>query len=207
MTVSRVLFATNNQHKISELREILSSLPVSLVSPRDTGIRLEVEETGRTYAANAALKARAFAAASGLIALADDSGLEVKALGGAPGVFSARYAGQGASSRDRYNLLLKNLAGVPWEQRQARFVAVIAIAVPDGRLVLCRGQCSGVITFEPQGEGGFGYDPVFYMPRYRRTMAELPDALKNRISHRARAGAKARAALPYLLAEPPAGPH
>jgi XTP/dITP diphosphohydrolase len=182
-----VLLATNNQNKIRELREILQSMPASLVSPKDAGIDVHVEETGRTYVANARKKALAFARASGLVALADDSGLEVTALDGAPGVYSARYAGEGAGSADRIALLLRNLHGVPWERRQARFVAVVTIAAPDGRVRWRLGECRGMITFAPQGAGGFGYDPVFYMPEFGCTMAELPGEIKNRVSHRARA--------------------
>lgn len=182
-----VLLATNNMHKVRELREILHSLPVSLVSPGDTGIDIQVEENGQTYVANACAKALAFARAGGLPSLADDSGLEVEALGGAPGIISARYAGEGATSADRIALLLNNLAGVPWGRRQAHFVAVVALATPGGRVRWRRGQCDGIITFAPHGTGGFGYDPVFFMPAYDCTMAELAPALKNRVSHRARA--------------------
>ena len=192
-----LLIATNNRHKVRELREILCSLPVSLASPTDTGICVQVEETGATYATNARRKALAFARASGLVALADDSGLEVAALNGAPGVYSARYAGGGASSADRIALLLRNLEGVPWEQRQARFVAVVAVARPDGQVRLCRGSVRGVIALAGRGEGGFGYDPVFYMPQFGCTMAELPDEVKNKISHRARAVLRAA---PHILA-------
>ena len=186
-----LLIASNNQNKVRELREILHNVPVSMVSPMDAGIDVQVEETGRTYATNARQKALAFARASGMIALADDSGLEVAALGGAPGVYSARYAGEGASSAERIALLLRNLDGIPWEQRQARFVAVIAIATPAGVVCCCRGSVRGVIMSAPQGTGGFGYDPVFYMPAYGCTMAELPSEIKNRVSHRARAALRA----------------
>jgi XTP/dITP diphosphohydrolase len=193
----RILIGTNNQHKILELRDILRSVPVSLVSPRDTGTDVHVEETGHTYMTNARLKALAFARASGMVVLADDSGLEVAALHGAPGIYSSRYAGFDATSEDRIALLLRNLDGVPWEQRQARFVAVIAVASPGGRVRYARGSVRGVITMAPQGSGGFGYDPVFYMPAYACTMAELPDTVKNQVSHRARAALRAA---PLLLA-------
>lgn len=192
-----ILLATNNQHKVRELREILQAAPVSLVAPSDTGVSIEVEETGRTYAANARRKALAFARAGNMVALADDSGLEVAALGGAPGIYSARYAGEQASSADRIALLLRNLAGVPIEQRQARFVAVIAVASPDGLVLLSRGSVRGVIALEPCGSGGFGYDPVFFMPQFGCTMAELADDVKNRVSHRARA---VRRAVPHIIA-------
>lgn len=191
-----LLIATNNLDKIRELREILHSVPVSVASPMDTGIDVRVEETGRTYATNARLKALAFARASGMVSLGDDSGLEVAALAGAPGVRSARYAGDGASSAERIALLLHNLESVPIERRQARFVAVIALASPDGRVRLCRGSVRGVILFAPRGAGGFGYDPVFYLPDQDCTMAELAEDVKNRISHRARA---AQRAMPHIL--------
>jgi XTP/dITP diphosphohydrolase len=186
-----ILIATNNPHKVEELRQILHSVPVSLVSPMDTGISIKVEESGCTYAANARKKALAFARAGSVVALADDSGLEVAALDGAPGVHSARYAGENATAADRIALLLRNLAGVPWEQRQARFVAVLAVAAPSGRVRICRGSVRGAILFEPRGSGGFGYDPVFYMPQFGCTMAELPDTVKNTVSHRARAATRA----------------
>jgi XTP/dITP diphosphohydrolase len=191
-----LLIATNNPHKIVELRAILHAVPVSLVSPADTGLSIQVEESGRTYATNARRKALVFARTSGIVALADDSGLEAAALNGEPGVYSARYAGEHATSVDRIALLLHNLAGVPWEQRQARFVAVIALADPAGRVRLCRGSVRGFILFEPRGSGGFGYDPVFYMPQFGRTMAELADEIKNRVSHRARAALRA---MPLIL--------
>jgi XTP/dITP diphosphohydrolase len=125
------------------------------------------------------------------MALADDSGLEVDALGGKPGVLSARYAGKNASDVERINYLLSQLEEVPREERQARFRCVIAIATPDGQLKLCSGECHGIITFEPRGEGGFGYDPIFYLPQLDKTMAELPLEVKNRVSHRGQAAAKA----------------
>lgn len=192
-----LLIATNNHNKIRELREILYSVPVSLVSPTDTGINVQVEETGRTYATNARRKALAFACASGMVSLADDSGLEVAALNGAPGIYSARYAGEAASSAERIALLLRNLDGVPFEKRQARFVAVIALASPDGYVHFCRGTVRGVIIFAARGDGGFGYDPVFYMPDYGCTMAELSEDIKNKVSHRARAALRAA---PHILA-------
>ena len=153
-------------------------------------------EDGATYADNALLKARSYAARSGLLTLADDSGLEVDALGGAPGVRSARYAGEDASDAQRCALLLRNLEGVPDEARTARFRCVIALAWPDGRTALAEGVCDGRISQALSGAHGFGYDPIFFVPEYGRTMAELPSEVKNRISHRARA---ARAAQELLL--------
>jgi XTP/dITP diphosphohydrolase len=201
MSKPRLLIASNNAHKLQELREVLAGVPFDLVAPADVGLDLNVPEDGATYAENATHKARAFAAAGGLLTLADDSGLEVQALGGRPGLRSARYAGEGAPNVQRIAKLLNELAGVPWEQRQARFVCVIAIATPGGEVHLCEGDCAGIITFSPRGEGGFGYDPVFFLPEQNQTMAELPAATKNQISHRGRAGQAARAVLAKLRRE------
>jgi len=186
-----LLLATNNAGKLSELRELLAGVAFELISPVDIGLRLDVTETGHTYAANARLKARAFAKASGLLSLADDSGLEVDALGGAPGVLSARYAGIGATDEMRIAFLLDKLKNVPASERHARFRCVIAVAAPSGEERLVSGSCRGIITHAPQGKHGFGYDPVFYFPKLKKTMAELPPELKNVVSHRARAAKRA----------------
>jgi XTP/dITP diphosphohydrolase len=191
MTASELLLATNNKGKLEELRVLLAGVPFLLVSPAEAGLALDVDESGKSYAANARLKARAFAQASGLLTLADDSGLEVDALGGAPGVFSSRYAGPGASDKQRVAYLLDKLQNVPFKERTARFRCVIAIASPCGIIRMCSGSCRGVIALEPEGNNGFGYDPVFYFPGLGKTMAELPPEIKNRISHRARAAARA----------------
>ncbi len=159
---------------------------------RDLKITHVPSETGASFAENATIKAKGYAGKSGLLTLADDSGLEVAALGGAPGIQSARYAGEGASDQDRINLLLSNLRSVPTEKRTARFVCVIALALPDGNVHLFTGECGGTIIFEARGTNGFGYDPVFYMPELGKTMAELSDDLKNQVSHRARAANQAR---------------
>jgi XTP/dITP diphosphohydrolase len=188
----RFLVATNNPGKIREYDVLLAGLRLDLCGLAEVGLDTEVEETGQTFAENALLKALAYGRASRLLTLADDSGLEVEALGGAPGVYSARYAGKGASDADRYRKLLTALEGVPWEKRAARFRCVIALAWPDGRAETFEGQCDGVIAFEPRGTNGFGFDPVFYMPEHGCTMAELPTEVKNRVSHRARAAALAR---------------
>jgi XTP/dITP diphosphohydrolase len=190
----QLLIATNNRGKVREYRDILGDLPLELVFPADMGIDLDVEETGSTYEENARLKAQTFAEASGLVTLADDSGLEVDALGGEPGVHSRRYA-QG-SDTDRYRVLLEQLQGVPPEKRTARFRCVIVIVTPAGETYTCEGVCPGVIISTPRGEGGFGYDPVFYLPEIGLTMAELAPEEKNRLSHRGRAGQAAR---PVLL--------
>ncbi len=197
----KLLVATNNQHKLEEYQALLAGLPVTVRSLRDEGIFTEVEETGRTFEENAVIKARAYASLSGLLTLADDSGLEVAALGGEPGVYSSRYAGTGASDRQRTEYLLGKMKDVPWEERQARFRCVIAIARPEGILRICEGECRGVIAWEPRGEHGFGYDPVFFLPDLGVTMAELPAARKNESSHRARAAQGARKALLELVGQ------
>ncbi len=184
----KLLVATNNPGKVREYEELLAGRPFQVTFPAAAGLELDVAETGDTFEANARLKALAFAQASGLLTLADDSGLEVDALAGAPGVYSARYAGPGAGDADRYGKLLAALEGVPQGQRTARFRCVIALAWPDGRLRLAEGRCEGQIGFGPRGDNGFGYDPVFVVEGYGgRTMAELAPEIKNRISHRARA--------------------
>ncbi len=195
----RLLLATGNRAKLYELKSLFQDLPYELVAPSEVGISTELEETGSSLEENARLKASLYAARSGLIALADDSGLEVDALGGKPGVLSARYAGKNASDADRINYLLFQLKEVPWEKRQARFRCLIAIAIPDSQVELFSGECQGIITFKPKGEGGFGYDPIFYLPQLGKTMAELPLEVKNRVSHRGRAAAKARSLLLSLI--------
>jgi XTP/dITP diphosphohydrolase len=197
----KLLVATNNAGKLREFRQLLQDLPLHPVSPAEIGLVLDVDETGLTFADNARLKAEAFAAASGLPTLADDSGLEVGALGGEPGVFSARYGGPGLTEEARYRLVLDRLAGVPWERRGARFRCVIALAAGDPAggslppLSFADGRCEGFIARAPRGEHGFGYDPVFYLPEYGLTMAELAAEQKNRSSHRARAMQAARTIL------------
>jgi XTP/dITP diphosphohydrolase len=190
----RLLIATTNAGKQREYRDLLRELPAEIVFPNDLGISLEVEEDGATFRENAAKKALALAKVSGLIALADDSGLEVDALGGEPGVRSSRYAGPGADDPRRRAFLLEKLRGVP-PPRKARFVCVIAIAAPGGEVRYAQGECRGEITLAQRGTNGFGYDPVFQPEGLTQTMAELPPEEKNQISHRARA---ARAAIAIL---------
>jgi len=187
----KLLLATNNQAKVREYRSLLHDLPYELVTLAEQGITTIVSEIGESLKENARLKATLLATESQLLALADDSGLEVDALGGEPGRLSARYAGENASDRDRVNYLLLQLKGVPQEKRSARFRCVIAIATPDGEVEFCSGECPGFITFEPRGEQGFGYDPVFYLPELGKTMAELPMEIKNQVSHRGQAARKA----------------
>lgn len=187
----KLLIATRNRGKKREYARLLQGLEVELIALDDLGVTKTIKEDGASYTENALLKARGYAAATGLLTLADDSGLEVDALDGAPGVLTARYAGEGATDEQRYSLLLEQLKDVPHEHRTARFRCVIALAWPDGRVEITEGVCEGRITREPRGEHGFGYDPVFYVPEYGCTMAELPPEIKNRISHRARAAAAA----------------
>jgi XTP/dITP diphosphohydrolase len=196
---AKLLIATNNAGKLREYTALLGDLPVQLTTPQQEGIELEVEENGATFAENALLKARAYCAASRLPTLADDSGLEVEALGGAPGVYSARYAGNNATDRQRYEKLLAELREIPPAERTARFRCVIALVLPDGTEEITEGECEGVIIDTPRGEHGFGYDPVFYMPALGKTMAELPPELKNRVSHRARALMRMKPILQALL--------
>ncbi len=195
----RLLIASANRGKVAEYRELLDGLQCDLLSLQDAGISGEVEETGNTYEENARLKAVTCASRSGLVTLADDSGLEVDALDGEPGVFSARYAGSNATDAQRVAYLLEKLKGVPAEQRGARFVCVIAVAVPGGDVTFCRGECPGVIVTQPRGTRGFGYDPAFFLPELGVTVAELPPDVKNRLSHRGRAAVKARRVLQQFI--------
>jgi XTP/dITP diphosphohydrolase len=165
----------------------LQQLPVELVTPQAINITIEVAETGVTYAENARLKALALAKISHLVSLADDSGLEVDALNYEPGIRSSRYAGAGATDEDRVKYLLRKLESVPLDKRTAHFICVIAIATPEGKVETCNGERAGLITFEPRGNRGFGYDPVFLLPEFGKTMAELPMSIKNVISHRYKA--------------------
>jgi XTP/dITP diphosphohydrolase len=187
----KLVLATNNTGKVKEFRNLFQNIPFEIVTPKELGIDMDVEENGATYAENARLKACALAAVSGLLSLADDSGLEVDALNGEPGVMSARYAGKSASDAERVNYLLSKLKNIPKGKRTARFRCVIAIASHGGQVEFCEGECNGIIAIEPCGKNGFGYDPIFCFPKYGKTMAELPIEIKNRISHRGRAAQKA----------------
>ena len=188
----KLLLATKNQAKVREYSLLLQGIPFEIVTLADVGIDLVVSETGKTLEENASFKAKAYATQGNLLTLADDSGLEVAALGGEPGALSARYAGEGVSDSERTEYLLAKLRVIPWEERAARFRCVIAIATPEGEVELCRGECEGIMAFEPEGKNGFGYDPIFYLPELGRTMAELSIEEKNEISHRGRAARKAR---------------
>lgn len=201
MSGSVLVVATRNQGKMREYRELLADWPVELVSLHDVGVTGDVDETGDTFLANARLKAGEYARLSNLPTISDDSGLEVHALGGDPGVYSARYGGDACQSdADRVSLLLRNLDGVPWERRIARFRCVTAIAAPGGAVVgAVVGSVAGMIQSKPGGEHGFGYDPVFHLPSLRQTIAQVPLEIKNSISHRADAARKARTVFQTLL--------
>lgn len=179
----KLVLASKNPGKLKEIQEILESLGVEVLLESQVGLDLEVEETGTTFEENAFLKADAVMKASGLPAIADDSGLVVDALDGAPGVYSARFGGK-ESDAARTALLLEKLEGIPAEKRTARFVSAVACCLPDGRTVTAKGSCEGVIAAAPRGQGGFGYDPVFLVPELGKTFAELSAEEKNRISHR-----------------------
>ncbi len=182
----KVVLASQNPHKLAEMQKILGTLGMEVLLERDVGVNVEVEETGTTFAENSLLKAQAVFDATHLATVADDSGLMVDALGGAPGVYSARYGGRHTDA-ERIALLLENMKDVPDEQRTAQFVCAVTCLMLDGRKIAVQGVCPGVILRAPRGEGGFGYDPVFYLPELGKTFAELAGEEKNRISHRGRA--------------------
>ncbi|OUQ78216.1 XTP/dITP diphosphatase [Flavonifractor sp. An100] len=183
--MNQLVLASKNPKKLVEMNAILSQLGVEVCSESEAGVDVEVEETGTTFEENSLLKARAVMEASGMPAIADDSGLCVDALNGAPGVYSARYGGEGLDDVGRYRLLLENMRGqMP---RTAKFVSVITCCFPNGDVITARGECPGTIAFSPMGEGGFGYDPVFFLPSLKKTFAQLSPEEKNAISHRGKA--------------------
>lgn len=184
---AKVIFATGNENKLKEIRQIMEGSNIEIISMKEAGVFTEIEETGTTFEENAMLKARAIAAKTGLITLADDSGLEVDYLNKEPGIYSSRYMGEDTSYDIKNQSLIDRLAGVPDEKRTARFVCVIAMVRPDGTYETVRGEMEGRIAYEIAGEGGFGYDPVFYLPEYGCTSAQLPPGGKNAISHRGKA--------------------
>ena len=194
----KLLLATSNPGKIREYRFLMDGLGYQITTLAEEGIAKIVAESGDNYEQNARLKASTYAKLSQLTTLADDSGLEVDALNGEPGIKSARFAGESATDIEKVGLLLAKLNGVPWERRTAHFKCVISIASPRGRTEVCYGECHGMIAFEAKGENGFGYDPIFYLPEIGKTMAELPSEIKNQISHRARASQEARQVLQRL---------
>ena len=181
----KLILASNNAKKLKEMNDILSALGVEVCSQADAGVDVEVEETGTTFEENSLLKAKAVMEASGLPAIADDSGLCVDALNGGPGVYSARYGGEGLDDTARYKLLLASMPR--GAARTAKFVSVITCCFPNGDVITARGECPGTIAFAPMGEGGFGYDPIFFQPRLKKTFAQLSAEEKNAISHRGKA--------------------
>jgi XTP/dITP diphosphohydrolase len=197
----KLLVATRNSGKVSEFADMFADLQLEWIGLADLGLDLEVAETGETFRENAIIKATEYAAASGLLTLADDSGLEVDALDGRPGVHTARYGGAGLTPVQRYELLLVDMKGVPMADRSARFRCVIALSSGQGIFGTAGGVCEGKIAERPAGIGGFGYDPVFYLPDQGQTMAELPAAEKHLISHRGKAIAEIAPLLRLVLAE------
>ncbi|MGA1863568.1 MAG: XTP/dITP diphosphatase [bacterium] len=194
-----LIIATRNKHKVSEIREIWSDLGFRFLSLDDLPQKIEIRETGLTFSENAIKKAFQVAMGVNAYVLADDSGIEVDALGGKPGVFSARYAGLRATDNQNNQKLLNALQGVAWEKRGARYRCVIALIDLQKQIYISEGSCEGIIAFEPSGERGFGYDPIFYVPEYGITMAGLSSEVKNRISHRAKALQKSRQIINRLL--------
>lgn len=183
----KLIFATGNENKMREIREILAGRGYEILSMKEAGIDIDVEENGKTFSENALIKARAISEASGELVLADDSGLEIDALGGEPGIYSARYMGHDTSYVEKNNNLIQRLEGVPDEKRTARFVCAMAAVFPDGREEVVVGTMEGRIGYEISGENGFGYDPIFYLPEYGKTSAEISPEEKNAISHRGKA--------------------
>lgn len=183
----RLIFATGNEHKMIEIREILGELPVEILSMKEAGIKVDIVENGNTFEENALIKAQEVCKIAGEMVLADDSGLEIDYLNGEPGIYSARYMGEDTSYRIKNQNLIDRLEGVPDEKRTARFVCAIAAAFPDGRSFVVRGTIEGMIGYEERGENGFGYDPIFYLPERGLSTAELSSEEKNSISHRGNA--------------------
>jgi XTP/dITP diphosphohydrolase len=198
-SLPQLFVGTTSAGKIRELRQLLADLPASIVFPADLGIDIDPEEGEVSFAANAKIKARAYRRASGLMTLAEDSGFVVDALDGAPGVISARWGGTDYAVKNR--MIIDRVAGLPDAKRGCGYVTVLVIAMPDGRVFQRTGTCRGIIAQAPAGTGGFGYDPIFTVPEYGQTMAELEPAVKDRISHRGRAVRKAEPLLRELLAE------
>lgn len=185
--MKKIIFATGNEGKLKEIKVILDMAGVEILSMKEAGIHADIEENGSTFEENAIIKAKAIGELTGEIVLADDSGLEIDYLNKEPGVYSARYAGEDTPYSIKNQMLLDRLEGVEMEQRTARFVCVIAAALPDGRVITTRGTIEGYIGYAPAGENGFGYDPIFYVPEYKCSTAQLTMAQKNELSHRGKA--------------------
>lgn len=197
-----LVLATKNKGKLKELVDLLSPLNIRVASLADYPLgKLEMVEDGETFLENAIKKATTIASLTGNIALADDSGLEVDFLNNAPGVHSARFAGEPSDDRANNKKLLQLMNGVPWEKRTARFRCVVVIATPEGKTFISEGTCEGIITTEERGDGGFGYDPLFYLPAHNKTFAELEPSVKNKISHRGKALAGALNILSRLFSK------
>lgn len=185
--MEKLIFATGNENKMKEIRMILGDLDYEILSMKEAGIEVDIVEDGKTFEENAVIKATAICEIAGCVVLADDSGLEVDYMDKQPGIMSARWMGEDTSYRIKNQKIIDNLAGVPDEKRTARFVCAIAAAFPDGRVVTKRGTIEGRIGYEERGENGFGYDPIFFVPEYGKTTAELSPEEKNKISHRGKA--------------------
>lgn len=193
--MKRIIFATGNADKMKEIREILADLPVEILSMKEAGIHADIIEDGKTFAENAVIKAKAISELTGEVVLADDSGLEIDYLNKEPGIYSARYMGEDTSYRVKNANLIQRLEGVPDEKRTARFVCAIAAAFPDGTVLTTEGTVEGIIGYEERGANGFGYDPIFFVPEFGCTTAELSEEQKNEISHRGKALRKMSAEL------------
>lgn len=185
--MKRLIFATGNEHKMKEIRMILGDLDYEILSMKEAGIDMEIVEDGKTFEENATIKAKAICEVANCVVLADDSGLEVDYMDKQPGIMSARWMGEDTSYHIKNQKIIDNLDGVPEEKRTARFVCAIAAAFPDGRVVTKRGTIEGIIGYEERGENGFGYDPIFFVPEFGKTTAELSPEEKNKISHRGKA--------------------
>ncbi len=187
MELKKIIFATGNKGKIKEIQMILAELGVEVITMKEAGIVIDIEENGQTYEENALIKARAVAEYTDCVVMADDSGLEIDYLNNEPGIYSARYMGEDTSYKIKNANLVERLTGVPDEERTARFVCAIATVFPDGKEVTTRGIIEGQIGYEEKGENGFGYDPIFYVPRFGKTTAQLTEEEKNQVSHRGNA--------------------
>lgn len=185
--MDKIIFATGNEGKMKEIRLILEDLGIEILSLKEAGIDLDIQEDGETFEENAVIKAKAVMNETGTLVLADDSGLEIDYLNGEPGVYSARYLGEDTSYRIKNQNLIDRLEGVPEEKRTARFVCIIAAVFPDGKILTTKGTIEGIIGYEERGEGGFGYDPIFWLPEYGCSTAELSMEKKNELSHRGKA--------------------
>ena len=185
-----LLLATTNTGKIQEFKLLLKGSNYSLVTPKEAGLNLSVEETGCSFSENALIKAKAYSASTNYLCLADDSGIEIDALDGMPGIYSARYGGDGLTDKDRVNVVLGKMKDVPWDLRKARFRSCLALAWPTGENYIYEGVLEGFIDFESKGTNGFGYDPIFYIPFLQSTVGELSQAQKSKISHRSKAVSK-----------------